>query len=219
MNRTLKARLIGLTLVVAVLVGCADNTESKDAQTQRASQSVTNAYAEKSRNAVPYPLEQMNNWLELEQQREKLLRFNNPAKIGYVYIFNQGAEEPLGYYTIKGKISSTNSQMTTGSQVFWTCKDGHGCQPVVVESPSDDGSYGENEPGYFFFTTEDVYVFVPQFMSPLYMDAPLSIFNVPQFNSPDMEPTSVGETVEEREENRAKAQENSEAETTPTTGG
>jgi hypothetical protein len=200
-NRT---KIIVLAITMALTgAACSDNTSNTDAQTQVNSQKIVNTYAAKAQAAVPYPLEQMNTFLELEQQREKLLRFNNPAKIGYVYIFNPGVKEPIGYYTISGKISSTDSQMTTGDQVYWTCKHNHGCTPVVVESPSDDGSYGPNEQGYFFFTTEDVYVFVPQMMSPLYQDAPLSIYTVPQFNSPDDKPTSVGETIEQREENRA----------------
>jgi hypothetical protein len=191
---------------VMFLGACTDNVESADAVTQRESQSVTNQYSEKARKAVPYPVAEMNTFLELEQQREKLLRFNNPAKIGYVYVFVVGSNEPFGYVTVRGKISSTNSQMTTGDQVYWTCKANHGCQPVTVESPSDDGSYGPNENGNFLFTTEDVYMFIPEGMIPLYFDAPVPLFNVPKLNSPDMKPTSVGETIEVRERNRVEGE-------------
>jgi hypothetical protein len=209
------ASAIAIITISLATVGCSNNTSNDDAKTQTKSQNIVNKYAAKAQAAVPYPLEQMNTFLELEQQREKLLRFNNPAKIGYVYIFNPGVKEPIGYYTISGKISSTDSQMTTGDQVYWTCRRNHGCQPVVVESPSDDGSYGPNEQGFFFFTTEDVYVFVPQMMSPLYQDAPLSIYTVPQFNSPDDKPSSVGETVEEREANRIEGEKAAQAATNP----
>jgi hypothetical protein len=196
-----------LLALVTLAAACASqNTSGSDSKTQTVGQNIVNQYMDKANAQHLYPIDQMNTFLELMQQREKLLRFNNPAKLGYVYVFNPGVKEPIGYYTIKGKVSSTNSQMTPTDQVYWTCKDGHGCQPVVVKSPSDDGSYGENEPGYFFFTTEDVYVFVPQMMSPIYQDAPMTIFNVPQFNNASDKPTSVGETEAQRAEVLKKAE-------------
>lgn len=193
---------IAVLAIAFTAVACSNNQNSADDDVQRRGQDVVNAYGAKAQASVKYPLDQMNTFLELENQREKLLRFNNPAKIGYVYIFNQGVKEPIGYYTVRGKVSSTDSQMTPPQQVYWTCKNNHGCQPVVVDSPSDDGSFGPNEQGYFFFTSEDVYVFVPEQMSPLYMDAPIKVYNVPQLNSSDQKPTSVGESQETRDKNR-----------------
>jgi hypothetical protein len=207
MKASSKKFVVLMVAIAIIFTACANqNTSGNDSKTQTDGQKVVNAYMDKVNAQHLYPLDQMNTFLEVMQQREKLLRFNNPAKLGYVYVFNPGVKEPIGYYTIKGKVSSTNSQITPTDQVYWTCKDGHGCQPVVVHSPSDDGSYGENEPGYFFFTTEDVYVFVPQMMSPIYQDAPMTIFNVPQFNNPTDKPTSVGETPEQREKIRKDAE-------------
>jgi hypothetical protein len=60
----------------------------------------------------------------------------------------------LGYYAIKGKGSSTQSQMTA-DQTELT----HGSYGQSVENaPGDDGSYGANEDGIFFFTVEGVMV-------------------------------------------------------------
>ncbi len=213
-------RMLGFVLAcVLTAAACSSGASGADGKTQTAGQDVVNGYMDKVNSQHLYPLAQMNTFLELEQQREKLLRFNNPDKLGYAYIFNPGVKEPIGYYTIKGKISSTNSQMTPTDQVYWTCKHNHGCQPVVVHSPTDDGSYGENEKGYFFFTTEDVYVFVPELMSPLYQDAPMTIFNVPQFNASTDKPSSVGETIAERDANRKAEAAAAQNVTSTTTGG
>jgi len=61
-----------------------------------------------------------------------------------------------GYYVTKGKISSSGSQATPEQDIHWTCGGTagyYGCQPVVVDGPQDDGSYGAGDPGIFFFLT------------------------------------------------------------------
>ena len=63
----------------------------------------------------------------------------------------------MGFFPIKGKVSSVNSKLTTGEQIV---HDPYRYQSggKVVESPQLDGSYGTNGAAIFFFTTEDVYV-------------------------------------------------------------
>lgn len=93
--------------------------------------------------------------IEYSQERRNLIRrlkaFNTPDKISYIYLVSFG--KVMAFYTVKGKVSSVNSLLTTPVQSF-----SYRGKIIVVPSPQMDGSYGENGPAIFFFTTEDVYV-------------------------------------------------------------
>lgn len=121
--------------------------------------------------AVPYPIALIKDSLERRNLRERLTRFSKPQKIGYLYLMSFG--KFVGYYVVKGKVSSVQSQMTNPTQV-WNCggADG-GCQ---AESIGDDGSFGPNEggdKGIFFFTVQGV--MVETTLDWVYSDAPLNI--------------------------------------------
>lgn len=123
-------------------------------------------------SAVPYPLSQMRDSLERRNLRERLLRFNKPQKIGYLYVMSFG--KFVGYYVVKGKVSSTQSQMTNGNQVWDAGRGDTG--ETVVDSIGDDGSFGPNEGGdrgVFFFTATGV--MVETTLDWVYSDAPLKI--------------------------------------------
>jgi hypothetical protein len=73
------------------------------------------------------------------------------------------------------------------------CGDGACRDHSVVNGPGDDGSYGENEKGIYFFTTEGVMIETD--MNFIYSDAPMSVnaaavkLNLPA----DSKPSSVGD--------------------------
>lgn len=170
MNRKLTALAVAGALLIT-LTGCDD----KKATAQTSGQEQTEqAFAQQSK-AVPYPVDQMKDSLERRNVRERLLRQNKPDAIGYVYLLS--FSKPLGYYVIKGKVSSTQSQMTTENLVVDRC--GGSTCPVVVNGPGDDGSYGANEGGIFFFTTEGAMVTTD--LDYVYSDQPIP-FNVPKLN-------------------------------------
>ena len=130
----------------------------------------TDRIAQQQLASVPYPEAQMKDSLERRNLRERLIRFNKPQKVGYIYLMSFG--KFVGYYVVKGKVSSTQSQMTNADQT-WDC--GDPCT-AVVESMGDDGSFGPNEggeKGVFFFTSGGV--MVETTLEWLYSDAPLSI--------------------------------------------
>ena len=100
--------------------------------------------------------------IDYSNERQNLdkrnLEWNNKNKLGYVYcISNAGVI--IAFYTIKGKVSSVNSMLTTNMQLVedpnthWDTE-----SSVTMESPNLDGSYGTNGDGIFFYTTEGVYV-------------------------------------------------------------
>jgi hypothetical protein len=132
---------------------------------------ITGAYQKALDAAEPYPVSQMKDSTERANIIEKLLRFNDPEKIGYLYELTQTGQI-WAFYTIKGKVSSTDSQLTTQQMV--DTRDGN---PFVMGAPGDDGSYGPNEPGIFFFTTEGVMIEWNGLYQ--YTDAPLKLTTQP----------------------------------------
>ena len=197
----MKKILGAIAVFVLIFAGCSSGpSQPKEDNIQQADQKVTQDYYKKLRDATPYPLEEMNFSLERVNLREKLLRFNDPNKIGYVYLLSDMGDI-ISFFTVKGKVSSTQSQMTTQEQVEYYDRCGNSCydkENVISTAPGDDGSFGENETGIFFFTTEDVYVTWNGRY--LYLDAPLQIdeggvaIELPEGAAP----TSVGEAADER---------------------
>ena len=109
--------------------------------------------------AVPYPMAdiQAGGFLERKNLAERLSRFSKANKVGYLYVMSFG--KFVGYYVVKGKISSVQSQMTNTDHV-WDAGSGEQGE-TVVGSIGDDGSFGPNEGGdrgVFFFTSNDTMV-------------------------------------------------------------
>ena len=94
--------------------------------------------------------------LECRNQAEREKRMNDPNAIGYVYELNWDGSSN-GYYVIKGKVSSTQSQAGPMDMIVDACSSSDYC-PQIVDAPGYDGSYGPNEPGIFFFLTNGAMV-------------------------------------------------------------
>lgn len=169
-KKRLRIAVVGVLIVLGLTAGvCTPDKNSAQEQGQRQTEAV---FSQQSR-AVPYPVDQLKDSLERRNLKERLLRTNRPDVLGYVYLMSFG--KIIGYYTIKGKVSSTQSQMTT-DQLAVACHYQNAC---VVNAPGDDGSYGPNEEGIFFFTTEGA--FVTTSLDYIWSDVPLPL-DVPRFN-------------------------------------
>jgi len=163
------AAVVTLTLV---LTGC--KSSSQPSSQQQGQQQTEQAFQQQAA-AVPYPADQLRDSLERRNIRAKLLQENKPDAIGYVYLQSFG--KALGYFVIKGKVSSNNSQMTTSTLVERHGDAGGG--NLAYDAPGDDGSYGPNEPGIFFFTTEGT--MIKTNLDYAYSTQPIP-FNVPKLN-------------------------------------
>lgn len=178
----LKLAGLGAALVAAGTAGEALTPERAKAAVDRASgepgwlqnqEQVVDSYMEQFLNAVPYPTSVMRDSLERRNLVARLERFNKADKVGYLYVMSFG--KFVGYYVVKGKISSVQSQLTPSNKVFDADR-GSGTAEVVTESPGDDGSWGPNEGGdrgVFFFTSSGV--MVETTLDWIYSDAPLNI--------------------------------------------
>ena len=90
----------------------------------------------------------------------KLKKLQNDRSINFfMYIFNEGIQDPIGYYQVN-KVSSVNSQLTNPEQIVTYSSPSHsdGWGQHVIPSPAEDGSYGTNGDGVFGFTPEDIYI-------------------------------------------------------------
>jgi hypothetical protein len=173
----IKYRKTAAVLIAAfcVMAFGAESCEEQSNSRTEGEKLTQQAYAQQSK-AVPYPADDLRDSLERRNLKERLLRQNDPKRQGYVYILSFG--KFIGYYTIEGKVSSTQSQMTPDDVlVDQGCS---GCSDVPAAAPGDDGSYGENEPGVFFFTTEGAMVQVST--DYIYSDQPIAVGSIPELN-------------------------------------
>jgi hypothetical protein len=184
------ASALGLLVLAGALTGCDEGQPNS----QQRGQAITEAYSVKLENARPYPMGQMFDSAERANLIERLLRMNNPNKIGYVYEFAMSGQI-IQHYTIKGKVSSTASQLTNTHNIVDMCS-GSYC-PVAVDSMGDDGSYGPEEGGengIFFFTTNGVLVEYNGIW--LYSDAPLGLSSAPLIKmDANAQPTTRGNVL------------------------
>lgn len=109
--------------------------------------------------------------LERENINKRTDLWNDPDKVAYIYLVDYG--KVMAFFIIKGKVSSVNSQITNPEQKV------RGYQSsVVMPSPAEDGSYGTNGDGIFFFTTDGTYV--EWAGSYMLCDKPLKLSTPPQ---------------------------------------
>lgn len=147
MNRAKTTALALLAVASIALTGCTSESES--------SQKAREDREQKASTVVLCGAP--NDSLECKNLKERERRNSQPNAIGYVYLYNWDGTVK-GYFTIKGKVSSTQSQMAPMDVLVDGCqRSGEDC-PAPMEAAGDDGSFGPNEAGIFFFTTEGVMV-------------------------------------------------------------
>jgi hypothetical protein len=111
--------------------------------------------------------------LEITNLKKKRDREENPDTTRYLYEFAFGSNVPVGYYVTVGKISSNSSQIGPELEL---ANNGYR-DSSVLDSAKDDGSYGDGDPGIFFFTADGT--MVETTLDYIQSDQPLAL-NVPQ---------------------------------------
>ena len=94
----------------------------------------------------------LDNSQALANLQEKRDRENDPNKVRYLYVMSFG--EVVGYYITKCNITSNSAQMAPEEEVVKA----YGGDGYVVDSAQDDGTYGDGDPGVFFFTADGTMV-------------------------------------------------------------
>jgi hypothetical protein len=156
MNATKKIAALSLVGVMALGLGaCSDGGNDQFAKREQQQAAKKNV---------------ARDTLEKQNLKERMRRQERPTALGYVYLVNFG--KPFGYYAIKGKVSSSGSQLTPEQDVIRD-RGQYGGGNVVTDGPQDDGTYGNGDPGIFFFTTDGV--MVETSMDYIYSDKPMAI--------------------------------------------
>lgn len=156
------------TLTIFILSGCSEDfTDALDSASDIEKQQVIAGNLEQSQPTptdIDYSLERYNlirraYWVN--GQREKALSLACPVEkpLGYVVLMLDGVGV-VGNYVVDGKVSSLNSFLTPDSEYYeqnygsdgFSYGDGNNWLADV------DGSYGENDNGIFFFTTDGKYI-------------------------------------------------------------
>ena len=158
MKRIIKAVVVAVA-ALGLLFGVASCTGTNDYEQRKEQQNANKPQGE--------TLEQSN-------LKKKIKLDEDANRVGYVYIMSFG--KFVGYYTIKGKISSNGSQIAPEQEII--CRySAESC--VGVDSSQDDGTYGTGDPGIFFFTTEGAMIVTD--LDYLYSTQPVpNAINVPK---------------------------------------
>ena len=161
-----------LFIIAVLLVGVGTLSGCSEANVSNSSGNVEQNHTETNqRNLIQnQPPPTLDSSLERDNLIKRTNLWNDPNKISYIYLIEYG--KVMAFYTIKGKVSSVNSQLTNTEQLTYKCVNSDGtysnsdsCGSFdqnrvsgTIPSPSEDGSYGTNGDAVFFFTTEGAYV-------------------------------------------------------------
>ncbi len=163
-KKILTTSILGLTLLATgaaiaipnIPTAVAGDNSTKTGDTQREEASLTEAnQSVLLKSGAPIP--KLKTSLERENLKKRAEFINDANRLGYVYLLSDMGSV-ISQYTVKGKVSSLNSLLTTPQQIVDDPFASMGDGGQVVDSPDLDGSYGTNPEGIFFFTTEGVYV-------------------------------------------------------------
>ena len=167
MKKIITMGVVGL-LALSLVTGC-DYVESSSTEDKNNTLNIGN----KLSNSQPTPtdidhsLERYNlikraYWVN--GMRDKANALQSPIAdmpLGYIILFTESGSV-VGKFTVDGKVSSLNSYLTPDSE-YYECA-GDYCNDGALNNgendwlPDIDGSYGSNDNGIFFFTTDGKYI-------------------------------------------------------------
>ena len=183
-NKILKISVLVIMIIVSVFVltGC---TEEQTTDTRKDVEATLNIGDKLTRNQptpkdIDYSLERYNlirraYWVNGQREKANTLVCEIEKPLGYIALFlDNGA--CAGKFVVDGKVTSLNSFLTPDSRYYEVVGeyiDGKSGENNWL--PDVDGSYGENDNGIFFFTTDGKYV--EWTGTYLYSDIPFEIQN------------------------------------------
>ena len=94
---TRRIRITVAAIVSSVLLVALGAGSCQSSSVQSSGQKQTEDAFAQQQAAVPYPVSELKDSLERRNVRERLLRTNEPNKLGYVYLLSFSGT-PLGYY-------------------------------------------------------------------------------------------------------------------------
>lgn len=167
MKKIITMGVVGL-LALSLVTGC-DYVESSSTEDKNNTLNIGNklSNSQPTPTDIDYSLERYNlikraYWVN--GMRDKANALQSPIAdmpLGYIILFTESGSV-VGKFTVDGKVSSLNSYLTPDSE-FYECT-GDYCNDGALGNnendwiPDIDGSYGSNDNGIFFFTTDGKYI-------------------------------------------------------------
>lgn len=163
--------VVVLCLTMACLTGCDFESVASGNENDRKN---TVAIADKLATNQPtptdidYSLERYNlikraYWVNGQREKANMLVCEIEKPLGYIVLFTESGSI-IGSFVVDGKVSSLNSYLSPDSEVYEI--GGENTDGVIYLNGTQendwladvDGSYGENDNGIFFFTTDGKYI-------------------------------------------------------------
>lgn len=190
-NKILKISILVIIMIagLVVLTGC----EYENTNTEKDVKSTLNTGDKLANNQptpknINYSLERYNlirraYWVNGQREKANTLVCEVEKPLGYIALFLENGS-CAGRFVVDGKVTSLNSFLTPDSEFYeknTAYRSGNTESTKAVYDyankwlPDVDGSYGENDNGIFFFTTDGKYV--EWTGTYLYSDIPFEIQN------------------------------------------
>ena len=100
-------------------------------------------------------------WVNGQREKANSLPCAIVKPLGYITLFTEGGAT-VGSFVVDGKVSSLNSYLTPDSEYYEKLITGNKNTDLYATNnkwlADVDGSYGENDNGIFFFTTDGNYI-------------------------------------------------------------
>ena len=148
-----------LILTLVTLTGCAEVTTTNTKKDIESTLNIGNNLAENQATPtdINYSLERYNlirraYWVNGQRERANTLVCEVEKPLGYIALFLENGA-CAGKFIVDGKITSLNSYLTPDSEYYELIYGGTYSRENKW-LPDVDGSYGSNDNGIFFFTTD-----------------------------------------------------------------
>lgn len=120
---------------------------------------------------IEYSLERYNlikraYWVNGQREKANALPCEIEKPLGYIVLFTESGST-VGSFVVDGKVSSLNSFLSPDSEFYEKDTAYRSMENATTKNVYDysnkwiadvDGSYGENDTGIFFFTTDGKYI-------------------------------------------------------------
>lgn len=165
MKKKIIIMLATLGLILGCLIGCGAEASGGTATDSGNTKAIADKLA--SNQATPtdidYSLERYNlikraYWVNGQREKANTLPCEIEKPLGYIVLFTESGSI-INQFIVDGKVSSLNSFLSPDSEYYEMNQGENGAWNDYNNWLADvDGSYGENDNGIFFFTTDGKYI-------------------------------------------------------------
>lgn len=157
-----KITLIILGIIAALSITACDGMNSDTIKDKENQKKISNDLVgnQPTPTDISYSLERYNlikraYWVNGMREKAMSLPCAVDRPLGYIVLLTDNGSI-LGRFIVDGKVSSLNSFLTPDSDYYEYNSGSYTCKNEWLADV--DGSYGENDKGIFFFTTDGKYI-------------------------------------------------------------